>query len=161
MPKEDKHLYLIGYGNSCIGFAYNKKEAKTAAKKRNYNVVKIKKTPKIEKIVEEDEYYMGKSLIHSFGGQLMFGEEEEWLLESFGQFELENVMCMESLIEHFQKMKFTSKEKEAVEFLTELLAYHIKASQEDGIYDDEYYYDWGAITDFFIDNVIKVGEESF
>ena len=155
--KEDKHLYLIGFDNTCIGFAYNKKEAKEAAKRRNYDMVKVKKTPELMKTVESDDHYLDNSLVHSYGGQLMFGDEEAAMLESFGQFELENIRAMENLIQHFRKLKLSKKEKAAVEFLVELMEYHIKTSQEDGIIDDEYYYNWTAITDFYIDNVVKLG----
>lgn len=159
--KEDKHLYLLGFDNTCIGYAFNKKEAKRAAKRRNYDMVKVKKTPELLKVVDEEEYYMGNSLVHSFGGALMFGEEEQNMLDSFAQFETENLTYMQNLIQHFAKLKLNKEEKAAVEFLVELMQYHITTSQEDGIYDDEYYYDWAAISDFYIDNVVKVGEESF
>lgn len=153
---DDKYIYLLGYDDTFVGYAFNKKDAKEAAKKRGYSVVKVKRNKKgIKEAIEKDDMDT-RSLVHTLGGVLMFYDEEDEMVQAFDQHQLDMIQYMTGLMASLDKMKFKNqKEKDAAKYLKELMEYHIMAYQEDSIYDDEYYYDWKSITDWYIENVIK------
>lgn len=153
---DDKYIYLLGYDDTFVGYAFNKKDAKEAADKRGYSVVKVKRNKKgIKEIIENNELDT-RTLVHSLGGVLMFYDEEDEMVQAFDQHQMDIIRYMSDMIESLNKMKFKNKkEKEAASYLKEIMEYHIMAYQEDNIYDDEYYYNWKSITEWYIENVIK------
>ena len=160
--KKKEKIYLIGYDDTMVGYAYTKSDAKKVAKARNYRIVPLKRTKQIDEILTRMENGdTDMSVLHGPGGVLMFADEEEWMLEAFHQFELDVIEYMVRFKRSLARMKFSNDlDKVLVKFLNQLIDHHMRTYAEDDIFDDEYYYNWQVISEWFVDNVIK-GENNY
>lgn len=149
--------YIIGNDFlGCIGFAYCKEDAKRMVKdfsgyNSGYNYVKLKISEKEFKKIEDSI----PSVVHTYGNKIMFSSDEECMLEAFGQYEADMSRSIVHFLENLSFVKFSKKEMKSVELLTTFLHDHLVTYMEDGIEDEEYYYNYDEIVTWYIENGLQ------
>lgn len=137
-----KYVYLVGNDSrGVVAHSYIKEDAKKFVKQRpddNYNIVKAKRTEKIEQRL--DQYMEITNTVLGEDRKYYLTESEElYILESIDTFMDDGMRYIESFIEHVKLLEFSDNEskeiKDFVKYLKKI--YKVMKKADNGKYEED------------------------
>lgn len=155
--KKQKY-YLIGKGNSLYAFSYGKYDAERICFQRKGYRYKKLKDKDADELIENSSL---SEIVQVVGTNvLMSMDEENYFLESFGQYQSDVVCWFDKILERLKFIKYTNEDAEYIAPVIKEMHEYVVGMKTGTLFESEdstgmEYWDYEEAAKWFLKNVIK------